>query len=82
MKRLVIPFLAMVAIVATPASVSANVCPVGFHLHPLEDGDHDHGEHRHVGLSMDTVDLNGNGDICVKHVTPDGRIHVHIDDIA
>lgn len=82
MKRLVVPLLAMAALVATPASVSANSCPTGFHLHPLQDGDHEHGEHRHVGLSMDRVDLNGNGLICVKHLTPNGTIHVHIDDIA
>lgn len=82
MKRRIGTLLAMAALLAAPASVSANSCPAGFHLHPLEDGDHEHGEHRHVGLSMDRVDLNGNGLICVKHLTPDGSIHVHIDDIA
>jgi hypothetical protein len=31
---------------------------------------------------MDKVDRNGNGLICVQHVTPDGEIHVHIDDLT
>lgn len=82
MARLIASLLAAVALVAAPTAVSANSCPAGFHLHAVGDGDHEHGEHQHVGLRMERVDLNGNGYICVKHATPDGSIHVHIDDIA
>jgi Spy/CpxP family protein refolding chaperone len=82
MARLIASLLAAAALVAAPSSASANSCPPGFHLHAVGDGDHGHSEHQHVGLSMERVDLNGNGDICVKHLTPEGTIHVHIDDIA
>jgi hypothetical protein len=51
-------------------------CPVGFHLHLAGDHDDHHGPHRHVGTD---ADLNGDGWICVKHITPDESIHVHID---
>ena len=56
-----------------PAAVYGN-CPPGFHLEAVM---HDHDpEHKHVGTS---ADQNGDGYICVKHVTPSGSIHVHID---
>jgi hypothetical protein len=82
MKRLVAPVLVGAALMLEPAAASAASCPEGFHLHEIGEGNHEHGEHQHVGLSMGTVDQNGNGLICVKHVTPDGAIHVHIDDVA
>jgi len=51
-------------------------CPRGFnlemHMH-LEDHEH---EHVHVGTS---ADQNGDGYIRMKPITPDGSIHVHID---
>jgi len=51
-------------------------CPAGFHLHPfMHDGEHE-GEHIHAGV---TEDLNGDGYICAKHITPEGNIHVHMD---
>ncbi len=82
MKRLIASLLAGAALVLGPMSASGASCPDGFHPHAVGDGDHEHGEHRHVGVSMDAVDRNGNGLNCVKHITPDGAIHVHIDDIA
>jgi hypothetical protein len=53
-------------------------CPNGFHLHHMmhHDGNHEGHHHHHVGLKGD---LNEDGYICMKHVTPDGRIHVHVD---
>jgi hypothetical protein len=51
-------------------------CPRGFHLEAVMP-DHEHDpDHKHVGTS---ADRNGDGLICVKHVTPGGSIHVHID---
>jgi len=82
MKWLVASLLAGSALVFAPAAVSAGNCPDGFHLHAVGDGDHEHSEHKHVGVSMDDVDRNGNGYICVKHISPDGTIHVHMDDIV
>ncbi len=38
--------------------------------------DHDNHHHKPVGTD---ADLNGDGYICVKPVTPDGMIHVHVD---
>jgi hypothetical protein len=73
--------LAAAPLVLAPMGAAAQGCPPGFHLHALVEGDHEDGEHRHVGVPMEAVDRNGNGLICVKPVTPDGGIHVHIDDI-
>lgn len=55
-------------------------CPEGFHPHAM-DHHHDHGghAHRHVGSSLD---LNEDGWICVKHVSADGSIHVHVDNVV
>ena len=51
-------------------------CPPGFTLEMhMHHEDHDH-EHVHVGTS---ADKNGDGYICMKPITPDGSIHVHID---
>ena len=51
-------------------------CPPGFTLEMhMHHEDHEH-EHVHVGTS---ADQNGDGYICMKPVTPDGSIHVHID---
>jgi hypothetical protein len=73
--------LAASALAPAPTATAVGTCPDQFHLHTVGDGDHEHGEHRHAGLSMDKVDKNGNNLICVKHVGREGVIHVHIDDI-
>ena len=62
------------ASVAFAAQESGTNCPRGFMLH-MHEGEHEH-EHQHVGVS---ADLNNDGYICVKHVTPDESIHVHVD---
>lgn len=49
-------------------------CAPGFTL--MMAMEHDGHHHKHVGTD---ADLNGDGFICVKPVTPDGRIHVHVD---
>jgi hypothetical protein len=80
MKRALLGVALGVAIATVPGTATASSCPEAFHLHSLGDGDHEHGDHMHVGLNMEAVDQNENGLICVKHVTSDGSIHVHIDD--
>jgi hypothetical protein len=65
---------------ALASGAYAESCPPAFHDHQVGDGNHEHEPHKHVGLDMERVDLNDNSVICVKHVTPDGLIHVHIDD--
>jgi hypothetical protein len=80
MKRLIASLLVGAALVLASTSASAASCPNGYHPHTVGDGDHEHGEHQHVGVSMDDVDRNENGYICVKHIGPSGAIHVHIDD--
>ena len=51
-------------------------CPTGFTLvMAMHHDDHEH-HHRHVGTS---VDQNVDGYICMKAITPDETIHVHID---
>ena len=37
---------------------------------------HNNHHHRHVGTDADN---NGDGYICMKPVTPSGKIHVHVD---
>lgn len=89
MKRSVKSKIAMLSLALTVGLGSAawgqpepagSGCPDGFHLHAME-GHHDHGghAHRHVGSSLD---LNGDGKICVKHVSADGSVHVHIDNVV
>lgn len=53
---------------------SAGSCPPGFMLEEVMP--HNEHHHQHVGTS---ADKNGDGFICMKHVTPDERIHVHVD---
>ena len=49
-------------------------CARGFTL--MMAMEHDEHEHQHVGTE---ADLNGDGWICMKHVTPDEKIHLHVD---
>lgn len=49
-------------------------CPPGFTLEMAME--HDMHHHQHVGAD---TDLNGDGFICMKHVTPNEKIHVHVD---
>lgn len=61
---------------AASAEYSAQVagCPKPFHLHHLEDDDAGHeGSHRHIGSN---TDRNGDGYICVKHISPDKHLHI------
>ncbi|HEU0291438.1 MAG TPA: hypothetical protein VFR47_01805 [Anaerolineales bacterium] len=49
-------------------------CASGFTLEMAME--HDMHHHQHIGTD---TDLNGDGYICMQHVTPDEQIHVHID---
>jgi hypothetical protein len=74
--------VAPLALVPTPAA--AGNCPPPLALHPIAAMAHEMGEtgdHRHVGRRLEAVDRNDNGLSCVAHVTPDGDIHVHFDDV-
>jgi len=56
-------------------------CPKGYtldmlHHHMGGDGEMDH---QHIGLSMEMVDINGDGWICMKPVGSGELNHVHID---
>jgi hypothetical protein len=85
MRWLIAALLLGASALATAPATTATAeirCPDGFQPHMLGEGDHEHGGHQHVGLSMERVDLNDNGFICVKHVDPAGDVHIHIDDLA
>lgn len=56
------------------AGEPAGSCAAGFTLEMAME--HDNHNQMHAGLDSD---LNGDGLVCVKPVTPDGRIHVHVD---
>jgi hypothetical protein len=61
---------------STAFAAGGSNCPPGFSLEMhMHHEDHEH-EHVHVGTS---ADQNGDGYICMKPITPDGSIHVHID---
>lgn len=61
---------------STALAARGTNCPPGFMLEMhMHHEDHEH-EHVHVGTS---ADQNGDGYICMKPITPDGSIHVHID---
>ena len=49
-------------------------CARGFTL--MMAMEHDEHEHQHVGTE---ADLNGDGWICMKHLTPTEKIHLHVD---
>ena len=49
-------------------------CAPGFELMMAMDEDVHH--HQHVGTD---ADLNDDGWICMKHVTPEEKIHLHVD---
>jgi hypothetical protein len=68
----IISQLAVPAVFA--AGEPAGSCPPGFTLMMAMDHEMDH--HQHVGTD---ADLNGDGYICMKHVTPLEKIHVHVD---
>jgi len=49
-------------------------CAPGFTLMmTMEENEH---HHQHVGTA---TDINADGYICMMPVTPDGKIHVHVD---
>jgi hypothetical protein len=79
-RKLVFAFLLVVLLsqftipVALAADEPAGSCPSGFTLELAMD--HDAHHHSHVGTD---ADQNGDGYICMKHVTPGEGIHVHID---
>ena len=62
------------AVYAEP-SAPIGSCPKSFELHMAMNHDGDH-MHKHVGTD---TDHNGDGWICVKFVSVDSNIHVHID---
>jgi len=81
MKKAVLVILLVLVLVlsvvptvfAAEGQLPQGACPPGFETHDF--GEHEDHEH-HVGL---TVDLNGDGSICVKHL--DNGLHVHADNV-
>ena len=79
-RKVVFLLILVLALTLLPSSVAlaagGSNCPPGFTLEMhMHHEDHEH-EHVHVGTS---ADQNGDGYICMKPITPDGSIHVHID---
>jgi hypothetical protein len=81
MKRqfLLIVVLILVSLFSVSVAFASNGDPVGscpgkFDPHPFMD--HEEHEEHHIGL---TKDLNGDGWICVKHLS--NGLHVHVDNI-
>lgn len=76
LKKLV--FVLVLAVLLSQFTVSTiqagSNCPPGFEPEPAMHRDDHH--HQHVGTS---TDQNEDDTICVKHITSDGSIHVHID---
>lgn len=77
-RVLLVTVLISLFLVATVFTVSAQGgnCPPGFMLHMAHEHDEHHGDHLLAGTN---ADQNGDGFICANHVTPSGKIHVHID---
>ena len=79
-KKIIFALLLVIVLTqfATPAVYAmgkpSGSCAPGFTLEMAMV--HDNHHHKHVGTD---ADLNGDGYICVKPVTPSGNIHVHID---
>jgi hypothetical protein len=79
---LLLTLTALLSLFATPAAFASaelgSSCPPGFTREMVDHHDEHEHHHMHVGTS---VNLNGDEFICVKPVTPDGTIHVHVDNI-
>jgi len=79
-KKIVFALLLVITLTqfATPAVYAmgepSGSCAPGFTLEMVMV--HDNHHHKHVGTD---ADLNGDGYICMKPVTPSGKIHVHVD---
>ncbi len=79
-KKLVFALLLVVLLsqftipVVLAAGQPTGSCAPGFTLEMAMD--HDNHHHKHVGNDADN---NGDGYICMKPVTPSGKIHVHVD---
>jgi hypothetical protein len=63
---------AVVSVLAAGEPIGS--CAPGFTL--MMAMEHDEHEHQHVGTD---ADLNGDGWICMKHVTPVEKLHLHVD---
>lgn len=50
-------------------------CAPGFDIHPYMEHDGEH-MHTHIGI---TEDINGDGFICMRVVTP--TLHLHVDNV-
>jgi len=80
LKKLIFALMLVVLVsqFAVPAVFAAGEptgsCAPGFTLEMAME--HDNHHHKHVGTD---ADKNGDGYICMKPVTPDGKIHVHVD---
>ena len=80
LKKLIFALILVVLIsqFAVPAVFAAGEptgsCAPGFTLEMVMELDNHH--HKHVGTD---ADQNGDGYICIQPVTPDGKIHVHVD---
>jgi len=83
----VIVIIFLLALVTTSLALADDMppprygCPDRFtldmhHHHMGGSGDMDH---RHVGVPMDNLDMNGDGWICMKPVGAGDYNHVHID---
>ena len=79
-KKLIFALMLVVLMAqfAVPAVLAAGEpignCAPGFTLEKAMQ--HDNHHHKHVGTD---ADLNGDSYICMKPVTPVGKIHVHVD---
>ena len=79
-KKLMFAFLLVVLLsqfavsTAFAAGEPAGSCAPGFTL--MMAMEHDEHKYQHVGTK---ADLNGDGWICMKHLTPTEKIHLHVD---
>ena len=68
---------------ADPIGDPVGGCPDKFMLHDAAHHDEHHmdgdGNHLHVGAD---TDLNGDGWLCVKHVSIDGGVHLPVDNVV
>ncbi len=67
--------LALVNTALASPGEPAGGCPPGFELHEFMNHTGDH-MHQHIGVK---VDLNGDGYLCVRHLTD--TKHLHIDNV-
>lgn len=73
LSLMLVLLLSISLVTTTAAGAQDNTgCPPGWELHEAHEHDGDHDGHQHLGSD---TDRNGDGSICVKHISETKHVH-------